>query len=346
MIKRISITDYIEQRESLPLFDTRTPAEFEKGHIPGAHNLPIFSNEERIQVGTTYKKIGREAAILLGFDLVGVKWSGFIKTALEIAPQKKIVLHCWRGGMRSGAMAWALDFYGFNVSVIEGGYKSYRNWVLATFDKKYPLYILGGLTGSHKTEILQELGRAGEQIIDLEGLAQHHGSAYGSMSRLEQPSQEQFENNLAANLGSMDIHKRIWLEDESASIGKINLPRTLWNQMQSSHLAEIRMEIDQRVSFLNQEYGALNKGFLISATERICKRLGPLQTKNAITAIQEGRMEDFIRIVLVYYDKNYKRCLEKRQPNSIYPIEISYSCSEQAARQLLEAISKFKVFSI
>ena len=211
---QISIEEFLKTTASIPLADVRTPAEFEQGHIPGAHNIPIFSNEERVQVGTTYKQIGREQAILLGFDITGPKWSSFIQQALSIAPDKKIAIHCWRGGMRSGAMAWALNLYGFDVYLLEGGYKSYRRWALAQFEQAFNLIILGGLTGSGKTQILHAIKDAGEQMIDLEDLAQHQGSSYGSMGKLVQPSQEQFENDLAFQLSLMDNSKLIWLEDE------------------------------------------------------------------------------------------------------------------------------------
>ncbi|MES1159589.1 MAG: rhodanese-like domain-containing protein, partial [Bacteroidota bacterium] len=151
---------------SCPVADVRTPAEFEQGHIPGAFNLPLFSNEERVQVGTTYKQQSREAAILLGFDLAGPKWSGFIQQALQKAPSWKITLHCWRGGMRSGAMAWALDLYGFQVYLVEGGYRNYRRWVLRQFEKAWNLWVIGGLTGSGKTKMLHQLRDLGEQVLD------------------------------------------------------------------------------------------------------------------------------------------------------------------------------------
>lgn len=242
MINRISIGEFFENFKGIPLLDTRTPAEFEKGHIPGAFNLPLFSNEERALVGTTYKQKGREEAVLLGFDLTGNKWSGFISKALEISPGKKVAVHCWRGGMRSGAMAWALDFYGFDVTVIEGGYKSYRHWVLDWFEREYPLIVLGGMTGSHKTEILKEIGKKGEQIIDLEGLASHKGSSFGRMEKQTQPSQEQFENNLAEEIRHLNPNQKIWVEDESNSIGKIRIPLTFWKQMQSTAVIEIQIE--------------------------------------------------------------------------------------------------------
>ncbi|RYY23616.1 MAG: tRNA 2-selenouridine(34) synthase MnmH, partial [Chitinophagaceae bacterium] len=114
----ITISQFLISSPEIPLLDVRTPAEYAHGHIPGAFNLPLFSNEERVQVGTTYKQQGKEPAILLGFDLTGPKWSQFIKDALAVAPGKKVAVHCWRGGMRSGAMAWALNLYGFDVQVI------------------------------------------------------------------------------------------------------------------------------------------------------------------------------------------------------------------------------------
>jgi len=146
MIKNIDTNILVSLEKAIPVADVRTPAEFAQGHICGAYNIPLFTNEERVLVGTTYKQVGREQAILLGFDLTGSKWSGFIRRALEIAPEKKIALYCWRGGMRSGAMAWALNLYGFEVYLLQGGYKRYRRWALDQFEKKYTIQIIGGLT--------------------------------------------------------------------------------------------------------------------------------------------------------------------------------------------------------
>jgi len=321
MIKPISINEFISFRDLIPLVDVRTPAEFQQGRVPGAFNIPIFSNEERIAVGTTYKQVGREQAILLGFDLTGNKWSGFIKQALTIAPDKKIAVHCWRGGMRSGAMAWALDLYGFEVFLIEGGYKNYRRWSAAQFEKSYQLLILGGMTGSGKTKILHQLRSEQEQVIDLEDLAQHQGSSYGTMNKMVQPTQEQFENNLAFQLNLLREDQQIWLEDESLTIGKRCIPTALWKQMRSALLIHLNVKLDQRIKFLASEYGVLDKDFLIEGTERIRKRLGPEQTKHAIEAIRDNRMEDFIRLVLVYYDKTYKTGLDKRNLEQIIQVE-------------------------
>ena len=338
MIHPITISDLMALKDPIPLADVRTPAEFEHGHIPGAFNLPLFSDDERVSIGTTYKQVGKEAAIMLGFDLTGPKWSGFIKQALEMAPEKKIALHCWRGGMRSGAMAWALDIYGFEVYKVEGGYKHYRRWVLDQFEATYALYILGGMTGSGKTRILHGLRSFGQQVIDLEELAQHKGSSFGSMNKLVQPTQEQFENNLASELSKQDRQRKIWVEDESSSIGKRTIPRPFWDQMVTSFLIDIKVSAAQRMEALVQEYGSLDKDFLIECTERIRKRLGLDQAKNAIIAIKEDRIADFIGVVMIYYDKTYRTSLARRNADHILKVDLENTDNTQNAREILHAV--------
>jgi tRNA 2-selenouridine synthase len=287
-------------------------------------------------VGTCYKQKGREQAILLGFDLTGSKWSGFIKEALKIAPEKKILVHCWRGGMRSGAMAWALNLYGFEVFLLEGGYKRYRNWVLEQFKKTYSILILGGMTGSGKTKTLQQLKKLSHQIIDLEDLAQHQGSSYGSMGMLNQPGQEQFENLLARELNKVDTNIPLWLEDESLSIGRCFIPNSIFHQMRQ--VMKITVPFEKRVDFLVKEYGVLDKEFLIESTTRIGKRLGPEQTRDAILAIRENRMDDFIKIVLIYYDKTYANGQGKREKESIDLIQCNSTDAVENCKLLLNHI--------
>jgi tRNA 2-selenouridine synthase len=343
MIYRITIQDLMKMPDRIPFADVRTPAEFMQGHIPGAFNLPLFSNEERVQVGTTYKQVSREAAILLGFDLAGPKWSGFIRQAFETAPQKKIAVHCWRGGMRSGAMAWALDLYGFDVHLLEGGYKNYRRWVLGQFEELYTLCVVGGMTGSGKTRILQQLRLLGEQVVDLEEIAQHQGSSYGTLNRLIQPSQEQFENKLADELRQMDRSRRIWVEDESLTIGKRLIPKPFWKQMQEALLFDLQVPVDQRIRSLVLEYGSLDKDFLVECTDRIRKRLGTEQTKYAIAAIQEGRMDEFIRLVLVYYDKTYRAGLNVRDATRVFRLLIEEADPVLNAAQILDFVRALPV---
>lgn len=335
MIQALDIENFLRLAETVPVIDVRTPLEFEHARIPGAHNLPIFSNDERVQVGTTYKQKGREQAILLGFDLTGPKWSGFIKEALRIAPDKKILVHCWRGGMRSGAMAWALNLYGFEVYLLEGGYKKYRNWVLDQFKHKYSILILGGMTGSGKTKTLNRLKDLSQQVIDLEDLAQHQGSSYGSMGQLIQPGQEQFENLLARELNKLEKNTPLWLEDESLSIGRCFIPKPIFIQMRQAPVMKIIVPFQERVDFLVREYGLLDKDFLIESTSRIGKRLGPEQTRDAILAIREDHMADFIKIVLVYYDKTYANGQGKREKESIHNIQCSSTDAEENSTLLL-----------
>ena len=325
-------------KDPVPLADVRTPTEFEHGHIPGAFNLPLFSDDERAAIATTYKQIGKEAAILMGFDFTGSKWSGFIRKALEMTPEKKIAVHCWRGGMRSGAMAWALDLYGFEVFRIEGGYKHYRRWVREQFEATYGLLILGGMTGSGKTTILSQLRALDQQVIDLEELAQHRGSSFGSMNKLVQPTQEQFENNLALELNTHDRQRKIWIEDESSSIGRCAIPRSFWNQMATSVLIDIKVPTEQRIESLVRDYGSLDKDFLIECTERIRKRLGLDQAKKAVTAIQEDRIADFIRVVLVYYDKTYRTSLGCRDAGRVITLNLDNSDLSENARYILRAV--------
>jgi tRNA 2-selenouridine synthase len=340
MTRPIHIEELLALPADIPVADVRTPAEFAHGHIPGAANLPLFSNEERVKVGTIYKQQGREAAILLGFDLTGPKWSGFIRQAQDIAPAKKIALHCWRGGMRSAAMAWALDLYGFEVFTIRGGYKSFRHWTLRQSQRPYPLSVIGGMTGSGKTRVLSRLRESGEQTIDLEDLAQHQGSTYGSLNRLIQPTQEQFENNLAIQLAKMDLQRSIWIEDESQNIGRCLIPKLFWAQVRDATLFDLQVPEAHRVAALVGEYGGLDKDFLIESTERIGRRLGPEQTKNAIAAIREDRMADFIRQVLVYYDKTYRKGLTGRELCRIVTIVAPDGNAKANAEHLLSAARK------
>lgn len=335
----LDLSQFLEVAKNRVIIDVRTPLEFEQGHIPGALNLPIFTNEQRVLVGTMYKQQSREAAILLGFELVGGKWAGFIRQAEHLAPNKKILVHCWRGGMRSGAMAWAFNLYGFEVATLKGGYKAFRRGAIDSFSKTYPFKILSGSTGSAKTEILQEMALKGGQIIDLEGLAQHQGSSFGSMGTLIQPSQEQFENLFGAELQKMDLSKTIWLEDESVMIGKRVIPKPIWEQMRQAPVIKIEVPKRDRIEFLNAKYGVLDPEFLKFAVLGIAKRLGPLETKFTLQAIDEGRMTDFIDKVLVYYDKAYLKGLEKRKVETVKCIEFNEISPKDQAKAIIDLLS-------
>ena len=307
------------------IIDVRSPAEYEHAHIPGALNLPLFDNDERAMIGTTYKKQSREAAIKAGLPLFGNKMLPMIETVESwmAAAQKEnhltkptLYVHCWRGGMRSAAVAWLLDLYGYKVIQLTGGYKAYRNWVLEQFTIAYPLKVLGGYTGSGKTEILHALQEKNYSVIDLEGLAHHKGSAFGAIGQLAQPSQEMFENILAKKLWEVNKNKKpIWIEDESQRIGTVLIPTPLFHLMRNSTCYFMTIPFEQRLLFILEGYGKFDQQSLIEATERIQKRLGGLETKNAVEHIMQGELKEAFSILLKYYDKWY----EKNAQNQVLP---------------------------
>ena len=196
VLKKINVSKFLELSEIIPIADVRSPSEFSFGHIPGAVNIPLFDDEEREAVGTKYKKEGRLPAILEGLKYTGPAMSSKLKQALKIAKNGKLLIHCWRGGMRSEAMAWFFSLGDIEIEVLDGGYKSYRHHILENLSEKRKIIVLGGMTGSSKTYILKYLNKMGQQVLDLEGLANHKGSAFGALGQLPQPSTEQFSNML------------------------------------------------------------------------------------------------------------------------------------------------------
>jgi tRNA 2-selenouridine synthase len=313
--------------------DVRSPAEFEHAHIPHALNLPLFDNEQRALIGTTYKKQSREAAIKVGLPLFGNKMLPMIETVEAwIKDRQKendltkptIYVHCWRGGMRSAAVAWLLDLYGYKVIQLTGGYKAYRNWVLAQFTIPYSLKVLGGYTGSGKTEILHALQEKNYAVIDLEGLAHHKGSAYGAIGQLPQPSQEMFENIVAEKL--LEVNKKqksIWIEDESQRIGTVLIPTPLFHLMRNSTCYFMTIPFEQRLNFIVEGYGSFDQKSLIEATMRIQKRLGGLETKTAIDFITAGALKEAFSILLKYYDKWYEKNTKNEVVTTIELIPVS-----------------------
>ena len=318
-VTSLSIEEFLTLASEHPVIDVRSPYEYIHAHIPGAINIPLFSDEERAVVGTIYKQESREAAIKTGLDYFGPKMRKIVEKVEMITSntthpsEKTILVYCWRGGMRSGGVAWLLDLYGFKVYTLKGGYKAFRNWVLGQFNKEYHLQILGGNTGSGKTYILHELQKKGYQVIDLEGLANHKGSAFGNIGLGDQPSQEMFENMLATSLSKNAVNNnKIWLEDESQRIGHVNVPAGLWKNMSRSTLYFLDIPFEERLEFLVKEYGKLDKERLVNAIIRIKKRLGGLETKNAINFLIEDNIKESFRILLKYYDKTYAKSLNNK----------------------------------
>jgi tRNA 2-selenouridine synthase len=218
--------------------------------------------------------------------------------------------------MRSAAVAWLLNLYGYEVYVLEGGYKAFRNWVLLQFEYPYQIKVLGGYTGSAKTETLHELESLGENIIDLEGIANHKGSTFGGIGQMPQPTQEMFENILALKVSekvSQQKMQAFWVEDESQRIGNLNIPNAFWNSIRKSPLFFIDIPFEHRLNFIVQSYGILDIEALKDATIRIQKRFGPNETKITLAHFEENNIKEAFENLLNYYDKGYITSLHKRE---------------------------------
>ena len=302
-IEKLNIDRFLELAEKHPVLDVRSPGEYKHAHIPGAYSFPLFTDEERKVVGTAYKQQSREEAIKIGLDYFGPKMRKMVEEAEEVVRSRKsgvrsksgvnssesvvrsnsgadselrtpdsrllsdsrlLLVHCWRGGMRSAAIAWFLDLYGFKVCTLAGGYKKYRNWITETFSFPFQFTILGGYTGSGKTYVLDELEKKGIPVVNLEKIANHKGSAFGNIGMPEQPSQEMFENLLGEKLRAVSYElragthlptgqagsplttclpdrqahdSRIWLEDESQTDRTYQLASAIMGQHASiAHL--------------------------------------------------------------------------------------------------------------
>ena len=342
-IEKINIEYFLELSKHYTVIDVRSPAEYNHAHIPGAYSLPLFTDEERAIVGTAYKQESRENAIKHGLDFFGPKMKKMVEEVeslvqsresevkdpeLKTPNPKNICIYCWRGGMRSGAVSWLLDVYGFKVHTLIGGYKKFRARVLDTFKLPFDLKILGGYTGAGKTEVIKELERAGEHVIDLEDIAKHKGSAFGNIGMPAQPTQEMFENILSIRLRTLRYesnnntnsnpqliidHSPIWLEDESQRIGLINIPNDLWHIMRRSPIYFLEIPFEERLKHIVEEYGCFDKEKMIDAILRIKERLGGLEAKKAIEFLNEDNTLESFRILLKYYDKWYTKGLHNRE---------------------------------
>ena len=317
------------------ILDARSPAEYAQGHIPEAVSFPLFSDDERAQVGTCYKQQGKEVAIELGLTLVGSKLTQFVQTAKKLAGDRPVRLHCWRGGMRSSSLAWLLETAGLEVCLLEGGYKAFRQWVRSTLAITQPIVTLGGMTGTGKTILLNALADRGEQILDLEHLANHRGSSYGSLGLPPQPTNEHYENLLAVQWTRLDRDRPVWIEAESRRVGSCRVPDEIFLQMVESSVVQVERSRSERIDILLEVYGSADPEELISATERISRKLGGQNAQMAIAHIRQGDLAPAIDLVLNYYDKSYLFDLKKREV-SIHPVDVSKLSIAESVDRLIE----------
>lgn len=308
----VSLQEFLATQS--PCFDVRSPKEFQHAHIPGAISLPLFSDDERALVGTAYKQQGKDIAVRLGVKLIGPKLDSMLTQALEhVGSNKCAKVYCWRGGMRSGFVRYFLDFAGISSVQLKGGYKAYRRFALSILNKPWNPLVIGGLTGSGKTEVLQALQEAKAQTIDLEALACHRGSVYGELAGCSQPSNEQFENTLATAFLQHTLHDPIWVEDESRLIGRCQLPAYVYDTMQRAPLYIITSPKDVRIERILSLYSQFPREQLLEMTKKIGKRLGGVSTKIVLSLIEKGALADAVAMLLEYYDKAYEHAISKHQ---------------------------------
>lgn len=316
----IDVDNFLLQSREKPVIDVRSPVEFKKGHIPGAINIPLFDDLERAEIGTLYKAKGKEDAVLRGLEIVSPKLTDFILEAKKNSPNKSVLVYCFRGGMRSNSFGWLMNTAGLQAVIMQGGYKAYRNHVLKQFGKSYKLFLLGGATGSGKTEILKCLKNE-IPLIDLEGLAHHKGSAFGGIGQPAQLPQQLFENNFCDELQKINNEKPLLVEDESMSIGYNKIPYPFWLQMKQAPIIKIKVPFDLRVSRLVNEYGKEDVEKLKQSVRNISQQLGPNNAKDCLQWLDEGRLADVAALTLKYYDKAYEYNHTKKNEKVIIPIE-------------------------
>jgi len=329
----LSVHEFLELADAGPVVDVRSPCEFSAGHVPCSVNLPLFTDEQRAAVGTSYKQKGRQHAVLLGLELVGPRLGTLAREALTLAaasPGKPLRLTCARGGMRSASVAWLLGTVDVPCVTLDGGYKAYRAWCAQQFagtagGASPRLLLLSGLTGSGKTAALASLRAAGEAVVDLEALAGHRGSSFGSVAvgeaqaeradaqgLLPQPRPEQFENDLAAALaaGAAAAQRgapggRLWLEDEAQNVGRCFIPTALYGRMRSAPLLLMALPKEERVTILQADYAAAAAEALCAAAERLRSRLGGARCSEVQELIRSGDTASACRLLLDYYDAAY-----------------------------------------
>lgn len=339
MVKSVSINDFLELSDRIPIIDVRSENEFARGHFPNAGNIPILTDDQRKIVGTLYKQNGREIAIYKGLELLGPFMSVRLKQGVKLVKNRQVLVHCWRGGMRSEFYSFLLKFYGIEPILLQGGYKVFRGKVLESFKHPLQIIVLGGKTGSGKTILLNLLKESGEQIIDLENLANHRGSSFGALGMENQPTQEQFENNLFAEIRKFDPNRLIWIEDESRTIGGRVIPEGLWLQMKPAQKLYLDRSFEERLDQIMQDYSEFSIDDLKIAMLRIGKRLGPQHAKRAIELLENGEIREAFAMALVYYDKTYEYGLEQNTANSIVKLPASGLEYAEIAKKLISLIN-------
>lgn len=332
------------------VLDARSPAEFALDHLPGAENWPVLSDDERRIVGTLYVQQGPLPARKIGAAMVARNIADHLDRWIADKPRDwRPLVYCWRGGQRSGTLAWFLSEIGFRTTRVAGGYKGFRAQVrqdLADWPAQLKLQVLIGRTGSGKTRLLHALRAAGAQVLDLEGLACHRGSMLGALPGQPQPSQKRFDTLLWSALQSLDLQRPVFIESESKKIGQLQLPQPLLQRMQDhGRVLRLQMPDAARLQLLLQDYAALTQ-----APEHFCSLIEPLIELRGREAVRrwqaQARSGDwagvFGELMTQHYDPLYQRSTDRHYAALAQATELQLDDAEpatlaRAARQLLQA---------
>ncbi len=299
------------------IIDVRSPSEFKLDHIGGAINLPVLSDEERSLVGTTYKQVSKFEARKIGAALIAKNTANHLETTLLSKKRDwEPLVYCWRGGQRSSAFSIILSEIGWRPSLLNGGYKNYRNEVTGILHRnpaKYDFILISGFTGTAKTEIIQRLDYLNLQTIDLEALANHRGSVFGA-TPTKQPSQKLFESLLFSKLQTLDYREPIILEAESNKIGQITIPKVIWSLMKQAPRIEIIAPLAERAAYLTRRYTDLTKNRfqLQQRIEFLATQHSPKQIQKWKNLSQEGKFNELAAdLMFSHYDSRYKNSQDK-----------------------------------
>lgn len=341
MIREYSPFEFLQLSEKQTVIDVRSPGEYMQGHIPGALNVPLFNDAERAVIGTIYTKTGSEKAISRGYEIANPKIESFLQAVEEAGKGSgKALVHCWRGGMRSGNMARLFSDNGYETGVLTGGYKAYRTYIREQFAMQVPVVVVGGYTGCGKTEILQLVKSQGEQVIDLEEMAHHKGSVFGALGQPAQPTNEQFENDLSDSWRKFDLTKPVWLEDESRMIGNVSLPDPVIRHLSSGILIRLDMPAEGRIRRLVAEYAGFSRESLTTVMKRLEERLGGTRLRDAVKAIESGDFEKAAGIALQYYDKAYDFAINRRAGQKIIHFRVDLQPTPATAIEIIQTVRK------
>ncbi|MFS0837526.1 tRNA 2-selenouridine(34) synthase MnmH [Paenibacillus sp. 1P03SA] len=321
MFRDITVEQLLELQEQrgIQLIDVRSEGEFEEFTIPGSSNIPVFDNEERKEVGTIYKQVSVQAAKEKGLEIFSAKLPSFIKQFEEIPGQKAVF--CWRGGMRSKTAATVTSLMGIQMYRLSGGIRSYRKWThekLETFEFKPACVVIGGPTGSGKTELLQKLKVAGYPVLDLETMAQHRGSIFGQIG-LRPSNQKTFESRLVHELMEVNEQPFVLVEAESKRVGKVVMPDFLFNAKEAGIPLFLEIPMERRVANIVADYQpALHKEECIDAYQLIKKRIHSPIAAAIEQYLKEDRFGEAVALMLEhYYDPRYAHAAQNYEQETV-----------------------------